>query len=661
MAVALLVLLPVLALWPHTLGGAVFCSEDAVDIFVPFLDFLRASLAQGVLPLWNPHLNSGMTFVGHPNTVMFYPPNYLVAWMAPERYIVWTVAFHAGLGGVGMWWLARRWGFPRWVAFLMGAAYALSTPIFQDAERPDSCQILGWLPWVLVAAAGAMERTRTIVLLGLFLALQLLCAHPQHVQMTVVALGLLWLATWGPQEGYVKSGCRLAAGGLLALGLAGVLLAPLAENVSLGLRTLATPAYFQVYGIGLSDVPGTLFPELFDSRYPTDFSTPFPLVALALLAVVRRPASRRGLLAGGIVLVLAGYLLALANATPLEPVVSTVVPFYASIRYRLRFLTLAVLGFILLAGIGLETLRPARPARFALALGLTLWLVLPVPSFHPPTPVGECHDLPAFALLPDDPEFHRILTQPFLQRKYWNWATVYERSNLGFFGAISYLYYQHLLSYAEFGEPATPSNSMRALDFNMIRTTLDVQAPILRLLGLKYILFSQPPDYRPRVAVREDGVPHGFFCERWIVEPDVGRALARLGAAEFEPTDTAVLDAPVPGLDAGGSAGTGWCRVRLPNNNRLEVEAEWAGTSPGLLVLSEIHDPGWKAELDGQPVPIYRVDLALRGVVVPPGRHRIRMVFQPTSLLVGAAISLLSALLAVAAWFGPTAASRRRP
>ena len=51
----------------------------------------------------------------------------------------------------------------------------------------------------------------------------------------------------------------------------------------------------------------------------------------------------------------------------------------------------------------------------------------------------------------------------------------------------------------------------------------------------------------------------------------------------------------------------------------LEVDAQ----SRGLLVLSENYYPGWRATVDGQTAPIYRVDSALRGVIVPRGHSRV--------------------------------------
>ena len=81
----------------------------------------------------------------------------------------------------------------------------------------------------------------------------------------------------------------------------------------------------------------------------------------------------------------------------------------------------------------------------------------------------------------------------------------------------------------------------------------------------------------------------------------------------------------------------------------MELAVESRGSS--LLVASETHYPGWKAWVDDEAVPIHRVDIALRGVVVPAGAHRLRMEFQPVVLWIGLAISLATAaLLGALSW-----------
>jgi hypothetical protein len=55
----------------------------------------------------------------------------------------------------------------------------------------------------------------------------------------------------------------------------------------------------------------------------------------------------------------------------------------------------------------------------------------------------------------------------------------------------------------------------------------------------------------------------------------------------------------------------------------------------GVVVLSDMYYPGWKAFVDGKAVPIQQVNLAMRAVAVPSGTHEIRYVFRPASVYAG--------------------------
>jgi hypothetical protein len=101
--------------------------------------------------------------------------------------------------------------------------------------------------------------------------------------------------------------------------------------------------------------------------------------------------------------------------------------------------------------------------------------------------------------------------------------------------------------------------------------------------------------------------------------------------------------APALRPPADGQVGEVAIRARTPGSITLDVVTP----TDGLLVVSEIHYPGWHAYLDGQPVDILQVDYILRGVVVPAGQHRVEMVFRPLSLTVGAAISGVTLLVLV--------------
>jgi len=75
----------------------------------------------------------------------------------------------------------------------------------------------------------------------------------------------------------------------------------------------------------------------------------------------------------------------------------------------------------------------------------------------------------------------------------------------------------------------------------------------------------------------------------------------------------------------------------------------WLRELPGsrILLFTDAAYPGWRALLDGAPVPILRANDIFKAVVVPSGTHQVRFEFRPWTVTVGVILSLLT-LLAVA-------------
>jgi len=67
----------------------------------------------------------------------------------------------------------------------------------------------------------------------------------------------------------------------------------------------------------------------------------------------------------------------------------------------------------------------------------------------------------------------------------------------------------------------------------------------------------------------------------------------------------------------------------------------------GYLVVSEIWHPGWRIYENGRALPVYRTDGALLGTPLGPGRHDVRIVYDPASIRIGRMASMISLLLAV--------------
>jgi hypothetical protein len=69
------------------------------------------------------------------------------------------------------------------------------------------------------------------------------------------------------------------------------------------------------------------------------------------------------------------------------------------------------------------------------------------------------------------------------------------------------------------------------------------------------------------------------------------------------------------------------------------VRVDVASEAGGFLVLSESYYPGWRSAIDGRDAPLYRTNVALQGVAVPPGRHDVVFTFEPPSFRIGAMMS----------------------
>jgi hypothetical protein len=75
---------------------------------------------------------------------------------------------------------------------------------------------------------------------------------------------------------------------------------------------------------------------------------------------------------------------------------------------------------------------------------------------------------------------------------------------------------------------------------------------------------------------------------------------------------------------------------------RLEVTARTGVDA--WLIFRESCAKGWKASINGHPVPVVRADFLFQAVHVPAGIHRVHFKYSPDSFRYGLAISLLSAL-----------------
>jgi hypothetical protein len=112
---------------------------------------------------------------------------------------------------------------------------------------------------------------------------------------------------------------------------------------------------------------------------------------------------------------------------------------------------------------------------------------------------------------------------------------------------------------------------------------------------------------------------------------DATRLLAKL--LEEGRQEVILEGAPPSGFEPG--------RVLAAERGRDGVRIEAESGGPGLLVVNDAWDAGWRATLDGEPLEVMPVDGVVRGVRWPGGRHVLAMTYDPVEVRVGTWLTLL--------------------
>ncbi|MCA9268939.1 MAG: hypothetical protein KDA41_10740, partial [Planctomycetales bacterium] len=102
-------------------------------------------------------------------------------------------------------------------------------------------------------------------------------------------------------------------------------------------------------------------------------------------------------------------------------------------------------------------------------------------------------------------------------------------------------------------------------------------------------------------------------------------------------------------------------RVDIVRLAPSEVVVAGRLAQPGLVVLADAYDPGWRCETDAGPLPIVRADRIFRGIWLPAGKFELRFRYRPSGFFLGAAVSAAAwAVLLLAAARAAWTARRKR-
>lgn len=186
---------------------------------------------------------------------------------------------------------------------------------------------------------------------------------------------------------------------------------------------------------------------------------------------------------------------------------------------------------------------------------------------------------------------------------------------------------------------------------------------VLDLLGVEWFVMHHPiPDetitgrypelelaFRGPHAMlyrNPDALDRAFLVQQAIAVDSLQEAMDVMEEPSTDLRTTAVVETDhVPTMSAAQATGEVTTLELSAARHRFRVDAP----DTRLLVVSSTYYPGWRARVDGEPVDVLPAYGALQAVVVPAGEHEVELVFRPTSVLVGGAVSLAASIALVGA------------
>ncbi len=135
------------------------------------------------------------------------------------------------------------------------------------------------------------------------------------------------------------------------------------------------------------------------------------------------------------------------------------------------------------------------------------------------------------------------------------------------------------------------------------------------------------------LAVRSDtlGIKHyelpEIYPRAWIVKDIISTPADNKKSAEllidkkFNPLEKAIVNGESPQMPAGSENSK--AEILEEKNHSLKIKA----SAPGMVVISDMWYPRWKARIDGKESAVYRVNNSMRGVISPSAGSEIELYY----------------------------------
>ena len=657
---------------------------DFRAVQLPLITLLRDELSHNRFALWDPYNYCGYPAFANIQACFFHPLVFLSAlissrfsWDSLPKLLEWVVVLQVWIAGVSAFGLFRAFGLRSVAAWTGAVIFETGSYFASRAEHIDSMMAAAWMPlaWLAVLKLRDRFQRRWFAVLAAALGLSIWGGFPQA---TVAVFGsalmfAVFLAVF--RMARPRTIAWALCGWVVAILLAAAPFIPTTQLTELSvakyrvdwlgtggglywqsLVSLVAPNHYHIFDLSRFDGP-------WDPTFLYLYSS-IGGVLLAIFALVGLLKRRNRITALFGMMLFFGMFWMLGDKTivwrKLFPLLPEQVRIGIHPEYTYCIFSLAIAG---LAAIGLDALRVPNVARWGIGLAIAMDLFL-VGSGRPMNvaslklePGVDRDSLDGSEQLVDIVREHANQIVPP-----WRIDTV--RASRDWMNGAPILH----ISSAAGSSPMAPENAIQLRLFlhDGFRWGWDyplekLDSPIVDLLNVRYIvargegvgLIEGTGKFRHIASLPGNELyenprvfPRFFLVHQARTVGSLEEARDSILHNGVDLRKTAVVNERIA-LDSQMSDDDVKELSYRPNSIEVSVRA----SRGALLVMSETYYPGWKAWVDDQPARIYPTDIALRGVLIPPGVHRVRMEFRPVILPISLGITVLTAIgLAVLAF-----------
>ncbi len=353
---------------------------DLASFYFPGYAFAAQQIQMGTIPLWNPHLFSGIPFAADVQMGLFYPLNWVLFLFYKIEYeqLEWLLIAHYWLAATFTYLFLRDIGLRRLGGLAGAVAFAFCGFMTAHLGHMPMILVATWLPLELLFLRRALLTKGSMgwvwsIAAGLTMAVALVAGHVQIFSYEMMAAGVLWLYLFAVAGEYrsvrdalpwvLKGGLALA----LALGVSAVQLLPTLELSTQSIRSAVSYEEASQYPAQPVSLLNLFLPRVYGTN-PTTYSFgPWQntenwsyggvvTLALAAAGLSLRRARMVGFFA---LLVVLALVLMVGDLSIVGAWVYKFLPGFSKLRDAGRALILLGFGFSGLAAYGLDALVAA--------------------------------------------------------------------------------------------------------------------------------------------------------------------------------------------------------------------------------------------------------------------------------------------------------------